>query len=309
MNPAKNNARIRFSIFVFFVILVIFGFLIARNNIISPDFHLGFECYLENALKFTRNKTKDEKIEFVIARYNEDISWVRMLSGFKVVIYNKGLPLIHTEMMENIFQGNEEEKKRNQHLFRLYPLPNVGREGHTYLYHILSNYTSHYNSKCTIFLPASCVSTYFKRYRMQHVIRRALTTHRSVFFGYAHDPARLNRFQKSRYFSFLSNKDNQSINPEIALQPARYRPFGTWYSKVVGDHPNRIFCMGGIFAVSSDDILHHPPSYYENILHQVRHHSNPEAGHYLERAWCGIFSPHSPCSEYLLYRKPFFFPD
>ena len=56
--------------------------------------------------------------ELVIARYNEDISWS---SNFKNIrkIYNKGDELAGFDCIQ---------------------LPNVGREAHTYLYHIIHNW-------------------------------------------------------------------------------------------------------------------------------------------------------------------------
>jgi hypothetical protein len=61
---------------------------------------------------------------FVIARYKENINWTRYLPG-KVIIYNKGPELILPENRGNIQIVNSE---------------NVGREAHTYLYHIIQNY-------------------------------------------------------------------------------------------------------------------------------------------------------------------------
>ena len=62
-----------------------------------------------------------KKIQIVVARYNEDIKW---LLPFKdvTIIYNKGqyLPLLNS--------------------FNFINLDNVGRESHTYLYHIIENY-------------------------------------------------------------------------------------------------------------------------------------------------------------------------
>ena len=60
--------------------------------------------------------------EIVIARYNENLDWVNKLDpSIKVTIYNKGLNDIN---------------------FPFITLPNVGRETHTYLYHIIHNYKS-----------------------------------------------------------------------------------------------------------------------------------------------------------------------
>lgn len=71
---------------------------------------------------------------FVIAKYKEDVSWTRYLPG-KVIIYNKGSPMSVSDPTGKI---------------QIINLPNIGREGHTYLYHIIYNYTK--LSKRTTFL-------------------------------------------------------------------------------------------------------------------------------------------------------------
>jgi hypothetical protein len=61
------------------------------------------------------------KSEIVIARYNEDLSWTKKLpNSIKITIYNKG----------------------NDIDYPCIKLPNVGRESHTYLYHIIENYNN-----------------------------------------------------------------------------------------------------------------------------------------------------------------------
>lgn len=61
-------------------------------------------------------------IELVVARYNEDLSWLKKIpKKIKITIYNKG--------NENID-------------FPYIKLPNIGRESHTYLYHIIKNYNN-----------------------------------------------------------------------------------------------------------------------------------------------------------------------
>lgn len=60
------------------------------------------------------------KIEIVVARYNENLDWLKLLpKNFKITVYNKGLDDIDVPSIK---------------------LPNVGRESHTYLQHIISNY-------------------------------------------------------------------------------------------------------------------------------------------------------------------------
>jgi hypothetical protein len=69
------------------------------------------------------------KTEIVIARYNEDLSWLKNIpKTIKITIYNKGINDI--ENMKNL------EKIK----YNIIKLPNIGRESHTYLYHIINNY-------------------------------------------------------------------------------------------------------------------------------------------------------------------------
>jgi len=67
--------------------------------------------------KFDKND-----ISLVIARYKEDLDWV---SAYKdiAIVYNKG-------------------SKLAQNGLRVINIENLGREGHTYLYHIINNYES-----------------------------------------------------------------------------------------------------------------------------------------------------------------------
>jgi len=57
-------------------------------------------------------------LELVVARHNEDLAWLRRVPrDFIVTIYNKGDEIPET-----------------------HPLPNVGREAHTYLHHLAERY-------------------------------------------------------------------------------------------------------------------------------------------------------------------------
>jgi hypothetical protein len=65
-------------------------------------------------------------MDIVVARYNEDIKWTTMLKGdFNLIVYDKG-------------QGHMTPGQ--SHLTLGHPLQNVGREAHTYLHHIVSNW-------------------------------------------------------------------------------------------------------------------------------------------------------------------------
>lgn len=56
--------------------------------------------------------------EIVVAKYDENLDWLRTIRSCKITIYNKG----------------------NDVLTKSVTLPNTGRESHTYFYHIVENY-------------------------------------------------------------------------------------------------------------------------------------------------------------------------
>ena len=61
--------------------------------------------------------SSDRRVDIVIAKYEEDISWTRLLKD-NVIVYDKS----------------------NHPVEGAIRLPNLGREAHTYLYHIVKNY-------------------------------------------------------------------------------------------------------------------------------------------------------------------------
>jgi hypothetical protein len=62
------------------------------------------------------------KCELVVARYNEDLEWLKQIpKDIKITVYNKGLENINIPYIK---------------------LPNIGRESHTYLQHIITNYNN-----------------------------------------------------------------------------------------------------------------------------------------------------------------------
>jgi hypothetical protein len=67
------------------------------------------------------------KTEIVVARYKENLDWLKKIKkskDIKITIYNKG-----PDDIENIPSGTS-----------IIKLSNIGRESHTYLYHIINNY-------------------------------------------------------------------------------------------------------------------------------------------------------------------------
>lgn len=73
-------------------------------------------------------------LELVVARYREDLSWLREL-GLPAQVYDKGPEPPAGPLPPGV---------------RATPLPNIGREAHTYLTHIVERYAD--LPECTVFL-------------------------------------------------------------------------------------------------------------------------------------------------------------
>lgn len=87
-------------------------------------------------IEFIGEKFNSNDVNIVVANYKENIDWALPYSDI-VIIYNKGDRVINNFPV-------------------VYNIPNIGREGHTYLYHICSRYNQLANR--TFFLQAEWIS-------------------------------------------------------------------------------------------------------------------------------------------------------
>lgn len=220
-------------------------------------------------------------VQVVVARYSEDLSWLDRppfkALPMKAVVYDKN-------DKGDASYGNPPPGTI------LAPLPNVGREGHTYLYHIVNSYN--HLADVTVFLPGSCADQPQKWRKTQWVMQRALDTCGSAFpYVPLRGPLeqRMEGFTIARYNP--TNRDNAGANPETRLQPSPVRPFGAW----LREHGLAVGVRGvtyqGVFAVSRDHIRRRPREFYARLLSLLEGHSNPEAGHFMERSWLAVFHP------------------
>ena len=248
-------------------------------------------------------------LEVVIARYNESLAWlddahlqtllsaaaarVRRTRGgggdakgaaplIRYRVYNKGAD---TETAVAVGSGVTTAT-------RISSLPNVGRCDHTYLHHVITEYDCGL-APVTLFVPASVPDSY-KWGKLCHILRH-LRRHPwdSCLVGSPVDPGDMEGFFLDEWRA--SNPENNQVNPETTLLPASPRPFGPWFRAQFGGEAAawpRIVSYGGILAVSRHDIRQHPvDGWYRSLRDQVATHSNPEAGHYIERSWETIFGP------------------
>jgi hypothetical protein len=233
------------------------------------------------ALVYWRLRRGLRGVDLVVSRYEEGLEWLwRLELGWfrKVWVYNKGQSLVR--LPTGLPEG----------FFTVVNLPNVGRCDHTYLWHIIANYEVGL-ADVTMFVPGSCDMDY-KWDVATKTMHRALVTRDSAFYVQRIKDVRgqLADFKLDTWQS--SSKVNLRANPEDKLHPSPERPFGVWWDKNFGRH---VVVNGvahyGIFAVSARHIHQRPLESYRKLIKYLDGHSNPEAGHYFERAWLAVFHP------------------
>jgi len=226
---------------------------------------------------FTRKREPPPPFEIVVARYNEDLSFLKNapFNEFPVICYNKG-------PVDSGCRAAGTCKK-------MIKLPNVGKCDHTYLYHIIQNY--HNLADVTFFIPGSCLMNSFKTSKTMRTFEYAKKTKNSVFIGLNLDNVAkdLYEFEIDEYVT--TNRENVKINSDGSMKRCEIRPFGKWYESNFGDLKITLADFTSIFAVSREHILQHPRSHYEKLISYLDDDVSPECGHYMERSWVAVFSP------------------
>jgi hypothetical protein len=225
-------------------------------------------------------------VDLVIAHYKEDLSWLSRPELVEVVmphlrtvwVYGKG----GVDPLETI--GDELIRSKVVSV----PLPNVGREAHSHLYHMLSQRRG--LASVTVFMMGSSDAEH-KWLRVMCCTRRAVETRDTALCGVRGD-------HRAAFASFViddyrsTNQANAAHNPESSLQPSPIRPFGRWLDAMFGEGTQLTsFATNSIFAASRTHILQNPTGAMWAILRQLETSSSPEVGHYVERAWEAILAP------------------
>ena len=215
-------------------------------------------------------------IEIIVSRYNEDLIWLNEypFNQFEYIVYNKG--------------DNENFEKNN--VKKIVNLPNVGRCDHTYLYHLVENYEN--LSNIIVFFPGS-INIEYKKPKAIQLLNKIIENNyeNAYFFGSYHN----NLMKHYKYFKLDNHKCSDPVNyeknKEISLQKCKIRPYCLWYKFFFGNTVSHWSTLSGIFSIDKRDIIQHPKMRYELLIQTVNKHSNPEAGHYIERSWGVIFYP------------------
>lgn len=222
----------------------------------------------------------------VVSRYNEDLAWITQepFNRHPIIVYNKGTNNNYT-MAPNIIRSIQ--------------LPNVGRESHTYLYHIINNYDS--LADVTIFLPGS-IHLDHKYGRAKTVVENVEKTNSSAiscqFNDNEEEHKRIHDFTLDTYTS--SDEKNRAINNDAKIKQSEIRPYGLWFNSYFTEgEKNHCVAYMAMFGISKDQILQRPKSFYERLLATIDDHHNPEVGHYMERSWYSMFYPYNDSATFV----------
>jgi len=201
-------------------------------------------------------------LHIVIARYNESLDWLNTCltphQRRAVWIYNKGPDSVSID-------GVPDSQIQN--------LPNVGREAHTYLTHIIQQWDK--LPKHVYFLQADpfphieiqdtfdSVQTWFERWTDQ-IINRG--------------------FSQNVNWDVHANDFHEPFTEQTPWT------FGEWLEKNTGKkfgYPLMWF-IGACFGCSRNQIKYRTREYYEGLRDQLMT-IKPEVAYYLERAWFYVF--------------------
>ena len=196
----------------------------------------------------------------IIAQYDEDVSWINKIKyGYitKIYLYTKNsnniTPIIHS----------------NIPIYRTY-LPNIGREGHTYLYHIVHNY--HNLSDMNIFVQGTpCIDVEIFNKDIDDL------SYKNINLSHMNTIA----LHENNKISTWRNQPLETVSED----------FFEWYNLYIDPEPiNPLYLIyfQANFAVKKQDIYSRNRFYYQNIMNQLNT-NNPEVGHFLERCWYYIF--------------------
>lgn len=193
--------------------------------------------------------------EIVIARYNEDISWSNKFENIRK-IYNKGEIIAGVESIS---------------------LPNVGREAHTYLYHIINNWQD--LAEQTMFCQGRVNDHGIKPLDIEEFfIKSGLFKSGKVF--------------RNANWGFINHIGKWAEEKSSGKMQKAGLTFGAWFDRFIGvpRAESFFFVPGANFCVHERAIKNRSLEFYKKLIKTVDGHINPEEAHYFERSWIYIFN-------------------
>jgi len=197
--------------------------------------------------------------EIVIARCKENISWSNSFKSIRK-IFNKGDQIAGVDSVQ---------------------LPNVGREAHTYLYHIIHNWDN--LAEQTMFCQGG-------------VLEHNITMSDIERFFEAPGLFKVKKIYRDNNWGFINHFAKWAEEKSSGKMKKAELPFGEWFDQVIqvprGEY--FFFVPGANFCVHKDAVKSRPLEFYKGLIKRIDDHINPEEAHYFERAWLYIFNLPNP---------------
>ncbi|KAL9024084.1 MAG: hypothetical protein Q9196_006775, partial [Gyalolechia fulgens] len=228
---------------------------------------------IDEQMRLNPARPTGQEFEIVVAHYNEDLSWLKQYSS-ECCVYSKG--------------GS---KNTPELPFTPTPLPNIGREGHTFLQHIVHHYDK--LADVTLFVQGRIDD--HVNLTLNEIKKRALETipgqvktfpfrELELFDHWDGIP-----WEEYPCWKRWSSMDMQNMKDTPLQLFQKYITESDRVPVAVG------FAPGAIFAVRKETICSHGKAYYQRLLEKLflgdMAHVNPETGHYMERFWLAMFNP------------------
>ena len=213
-------------------------------------------------------------VEVVITRFREDLNWLPATlenlhnNGYDtaVFIYNKGEP------MANLQEG------------LVINLRNVGREAHTYAYHMVH---FQHPRNVTLYVQGN---PFNGQAEISTIVLSVVNQAMSFGIGAS---KRIDNYDSK----FHHPNDGKSYDADPAWVPIGL-PLGPWINKILDKHPGLFrfrfpkscvvqYIVGADFAVHSS--LQVPKPILLSIIEDLSTSSAVETGHYMERLWFWLF--------------------
>ena len=206
----------------------------------------------------------ERKVVYLIARYREDIQWLRPIWP-DVWIMNKGVPLgIPNESL----------------------LPNVGREADSYLNFIIQHYPNDFPE--VVVFSQGFINNHYRR---RNPVYQVLVDQYLQALKYGSTPP------NHVGTWFIAPDWNANFQGKGWFKPTTYPnntmvKFSDWFQRNMGypvPVPTKAYTWGQ-FAVRRERILRNPIEVYRKLKAEVEWHVDPIQGYFIERTWIWLFN-------------------
>jgi len=199
-------------------------------------------------------------MEIVVALYKEDVSWIRNLCDkYSITVYNKSDTYPHC--IDDLIKKNK---------INYITLKNLGKESHTYFYHILKNYDN---------LPNKIFFTQANPF--DHIIKKQIASN-EFFYGLIEDfDKNQSQFKGygAKHYLWITGIGESKIKACKKLYTTLFtNKFEDW-----------TFRNAGIFGVTKEEILMRSKEFYLRCFESLNKEWNPPEGYAFERLWSCIF--------------------